>query len=285
MGIKRLSNAEELRLVEQYRNGVPVTKLLRQYGFRSKKSVIDKVKKYYPNEYKDIIKSARDNRKQYHLDFSEIDTPFKAYFIGLMLTDGYVVKNRYGIQLTDEDCIQFIAECSGGFYTTIPSRTVDNHIYQPMYRIVFSGEKQVKQLSRYGITERKSHSLHGLRTLTCKEQKFLPYLLRGIIDGDGCIHYTSQKTVSFNICSMSFDFVNWIKEILEEKFFMEDLHVIQNPSTKIWLVESSLQTNIFKLMALVYDRPYGMRRKFILLREMFRDYNKSNQQEFIWNVG
>ena len=81
---------------------------------------------------------------------------------------------------------------------------------------------------------------------------------------------------------MSYEFAKWIKDTLENKMFMADINISQQKSG-IWIVGSSLQTNIFKLMAIVYDRPYGMSRKYNTLRKMFRDYNKNNQQNFIWN--
>ena len=46
----------------------------------------------------------------------------------------------------------------------------------------------------------------------------------------------------------------------------------------IWIIETALQSNIFKLIALVYDKPYGMKRKYVKLRETFRDYNLGNQE-------
>lgn len=58
MGYKKLSKEEELKLVEEYRSGVPVNELMARYGYKTKKSITDKVKKYYPNEYEIIIKQA-----------------------------------------------------------------------------------------------------------------------------------------------------------------------------------------------------------------------------------
>jgi hypothetical protein len=43
-------------MVQEYIDGTPVTELMAKYGYKTKKSISDKVKKYYPDEYKDIIK-------------------------------------------------------------------------------------------------------------------------------------------------------------------------------------------------------------------------------------
>jgi len=45
---------------------------------------------------------------------------------------------------------------------------------------------------------------------------------------------------------------------------------------KIWIISSHKYSNILKLIAIIYPMPFGMNRKFNTLREMFRDYNKSN---------
>ena len=60
---------------------------------------------------KDLMIIAKNNRKNYHIDFEKINSEFNAYFIGLMITDGYIIdENRFGIDLTDKDCIEFISK-------------------------------------------------------------------------------------------------------------------------------------------------------------------------------
>jgi len=51
--------------VQEYIEGAPVVELMSKYGYKTKKSITDKVKKYYPNEYNKIIKQAQDNRRGY----------------------------------------------------------------------------------------------------------------------------------------------------------------------------------------------------------------------------
>lgn len=47
----------------------------------------------------------------------------------------------------------------------------------------------------------------------------------------------------------------------------------------LWRIESAEHYNIIKLLALVYDKPFGMERKFNLLRKMFNDYNSTSHWE------
>lgn len=41
----------------------------------------------------------------------------------------------------------------------------------------------------------------------------------------------------------------------------------------MYRIETANQQNILKLISIVYDKPYGMSRKYTKLRKMFRDYN------------
>ena len=100
----------------------------------------------------------------------------------------------------------------------------------------------------------------------------MPYILRGIIDGDGSVSPTSYGGTQFFIVTMSEDFKNWIVDILENKLYMVDIHTSQNKNG-LWRIETSNQYNILKLIALVYNKPFGMMRKYNKLRKTFRDYN------------
>ena len=266
MSAKRHSTAEEQKLVEEYLAGVPVKELMIRYQYKTKKSISDKVKKYAGAN---AISIARANRKNYNLDLSKIDSPFVAYFIGLLLTDGYVSGNqKFGIDLVDEDCIKFLSQATGQNYHTYQTD------HQPQHRIVFSSETNIKELSRFGIISNKSLTLQPPMLLS-EEFKFLPYLFRGIIDGDGHIGQTSYGAPMFSIRSGSFDFASWCKQTLEERFFMIDVGLYGEQGS--WEVKTAHAKNIAILKNVIYYESYGMARKYVQLSEMFRDYNGNSQ--------
>lgn len=270
MGYKKLSKEQELQLVEEYKQGTPVIELMAKYGFKTKKSITDKVKKYYGENYKEIIKQAQDNRKGYTYSLKEITSPFDAYLIGLIMTDGYVLSDRdgLGLDMTDENVIKFVASTIGTNYKTYIEEGRKNR-----YRVLINVQGISKEVERFGIVPKKSKIIEKPKLLD-KERQYLPYIIRGIIDGDGCVSKTSYGGAQFYICSMSEQFIDWIIEVLEKDFFMTDIHKRQNVETGIWRVETSNQYNILKLIALVYNKPFGMNRKYNELRKTFRDYNK-----------
>ena len=270
MGYKILSKEQELQLVEEYKNGTPVNVLMSKYGYKTKKSIIDKVKKHCGESYKEIIQQAQDNRRGYTYSLEKITSPFDAYLVGLLMTDGYVLSDRdgLGLDMTDEDVISFVAKTIGTNYKSYAQEGKKTR-----YRVLITRPGITKEASRFGIVERKSAILSNPQ-LYLEEEKYLPFIIRGIIDGDGCVSKTSYGGAQFYICSLSEKFINWVESILTDRFFMDDIHKRQNPESKIWRIETSNQYNILKLIALVYNKPFGMNRKYNELRKTFRDYNK-----------
>lgn len=268
LGYKIHTTEEEKQMVREYMEGVPVKTLMEKYGYKTKKSIADKVKKY---ENKEAIEIARRNRKNYLIEFDGITNIFNAYFLGLMLTDGYIQdENKFGIDLTDEDCIQFLSNVTGKEYKSYPPSDGN----KTRHRIIFSDAQSVKKLAEYQVVPRKSKIISEIK-LTEEEEKFLPYIIRGIIDGDGCIYTTSYGAPAMYICSASEEFILWIKKVLENKFFFKELS-IQLSKEGLYRIDTANQQNILKLITLVYDKPYGMSRKYNLIRKTFRDYNKDN---------
>lgn len=266
---KKLSDQDEKQLVQDYQDGVPISDLLNKYGYSTRKSIYDKIKKHYPLNYTDIIEKHKSTqKKEYSINI--IDNKFKAYFIGLLLTDGYIYDDRIELDLCDEDCISFVSNILQCPYHKYENKKDS----KPIYRIAFRNQAMVNDLERFGIVQKKSYTIPYL-TLYPEEEKYIPYLIRGIIDGDGCIYWTSKHTIGFYIGTMSNDFACWLKDTLENKLFMDDICITQQ-SNKIWIVRTHKYSNIFKLLALVYDVPFGMQRKYNALREMFRDYNKND---------
>lgn len=234
MGYKKLSQEQELQLVKEYRNGTPVMELMAKYGYKTKKSIIDKVKKYYPENYQNIIKDAQNNRRGYVYSLAELTSPFDAYLVGLLLTDGYVLSDRdgLGLDMTDEDVIKFVAETIGTTYSSYEAEGKKTH-----YRVLITIPGISAQASRFGIIPRKSNIVPEPQ-LFDKEKKLLPYIIRGIIDGDGSVAKTSYGGSQFFIVTKSEVFANWIKNTLENKFFMEDI-VIRVSNEGLYRVETA----------------------------------------------
>ena len=272
MAAQKLSEEQEKQIVQEYINGATAEQLAQKYGFKTRKSITDKIKKYYPESYKNIIEQARENKKNYTYTLEKIQSEFDAYYLGLLLTDGYITTRStdVGIDLTDEDCIKFLSKSIGKDYKKYEESKGREGLL-PRYRFLISGVKLVENLKRFGVVPNKSLTLQPPQLLP-EEEKFIPYIIRGIIDGDGCVSPTSYGSAQFYICSMSKDFIDWLKFIFECRMYMINMHIHQN-NYGIWRIETAYQPNIYKLISLCYNKPFGMMRKYNLLRQTFRDYN------------
>ena len=279
MSASKLSKEQELQLVEDYRSGMSVEQVRVKYGFKTRKSVTDKVKKYYPDQYEQIIKENRDNIKGYSYSFKEIQSEFEAYFLGLLLTDGYVTPrgSDVGIDLTDEDCISFLSKAIGKDYKEYTYHS-DGPIKSDgiRYRLILSlGSRGVKEAERFGLIPKKSSILPTPRLLL-QEEKFIPYIIRGIIDGDGSIYIMNTGAPCVCIFSESKEFIEWIKYVLENKMYLRNITIYSesNDAHTMYSIKTADQENIQKIIALCYNKPFGMMRKYTKLRQTFRDYNK-----------
>lgn len=269
-----LTKEQEQQLVEQYLSGISLSELRKKYGFKTNKSITDKVKKYYGKEKgQELIGGMRGIRKGYSYTMEKIENLFDAYFLGLLLTDGYITSREkdLGLDLTDEDAIKFISERIGHEYKKYDYSENNNRL--PRYRIILSDKKLVDNVKRYGIIRNKTHTLQG-PNLYPEEEKYLPYIIRGIIDGDGCVFKTSYGAPAFYICSASEDFIDWCKFVLENKLYMTNINK-RRSKAGLWRIETAEHYNIIKLLALVYDKPFGMERKYNSIRKMFNDYNST----------
>ena len=244
----------EREIVKEYLAGASSTELAKKYGFKTPKSITDKVKKYN-EKVRDNREAKMFNKYYAHFSMKKIDSEFKAYYLGLLLTDGYIVGNTIGLDLTDEDCIQFISSVLGKEYKSYEREEPR----QTRHRIVFNNPVLVEDLSRYGVVPRKTHILSGF-TLDPDEEKFYPYIIRGLIDGDGWIRKDGKE---FFICTASHEFAIWISHILEDKLYMRNVNVHQGET--VWNVRTALYRNINILKDIVYDVPFGMSRKYKLL--------------------
>lgn len=274
-------NDKEKQMVEEWMTtSTPTPQIAKKYGYATNKSVTDKVKKAYPDL--DVRAFSRERIKIYKLDFTKIDSEEKAYFLGLMYTDGYIsTHTKFGIDLADEDCIAWLAKYTNHTYNKYdgsrsPLPNGQQYDRKDRFRIIWSSSKNVEQLAEWGVIRNKTLTLQGC-DLNKISPEYYPALARGIIDGDGCIYqHSNGYSIAFYIISASEKFAYWCKELLES-IGMTNMRV--NKVNNLYKVESAAKANIQILHDTIYDKEYGMNRKRQHLREMFRDYNRSSHVE------
>lgn len=109
-----------------------------------------------------------------------IDSPDKAYFLGLMITDGNIYDNTIRLELSSKDyhILKTFSEKTGNENKI----SIDK---RNLARFTVKRDSWVLDLSKYGVIPNKTSSVY-LPTL---DQSLMPHLIRGLIDGDGWITY------------------------------------------------------------------------------------------------
>lgn len=217
---KKIDNEMESLFIKEYAMGLPTRIIAKKHGFKNKKTVLSV-----------LIKNGIDRRpqhKQTHYDecfFNKINSSEKAYILGLIMTDGYVVDNYcgFGIQLTKNDgyILKKIGEIVGSDHA--PTLMVCNSARKKypnakdMYRLIVTNKKISLDLKRLGVVKRKSKTIRYINGVVPK--KYLSHFFRGLIDGDGSIGVAKNGNIWCCLCSGSKGFINDIRLLLEQLKF------------------------------------------------------------------
>lgn len=141
--------------------------------------------------------------------FERVDNEWKAYYLGLILTDGCVyqpkVKSQKQIKLQlvreDEYILCKLKELMGATQQITRSNGMSS--------ISICSNKLAEDLSKYSIVERKT----GVEYFPKLPSILIKHFIRGVFDGDGCVS-KNRKCIVVNFVSASFTFIQELKDIL-----------------------------------------------------------------------
>lgn len=122
--------------------------------------------------------------------FETIDSEEKAYFLGLMITDGSIVtskegKTSIGLMLKEED--KYIIDKFAQILGFEPSKVKVSNRKEAYLR--FHSAKMVEDLAKYGVVPNKTLTTYVPEVRI----DLVPHLLRGMFDGDGSIFLYNPK--------------------------------------------------------------------------------------------
>lgn len=142
--------------------------------------------------------------------FDSIDTEKKAYFLGLIFTDGciHMSKGRQplcGITLKEQD--EYILK---EFKNDIRSNKTVTHDGRGCSEINILSSGIVSGLRKYGVKERKSTTILFPNNIP---EDMMGHFIRGVFDGDGSAAFYSRKgrkshTKGIIFCSGSYQFLS-----------------------------------------------------------------------------
>lgn len=219
ISINKLSLEIQQQIIKAYQNNMSLREIERTFG-----ATRPSVSKFLEQEG---IKTTKGNhyRKYFHnVDFfEEINTEEKAYWLGFMYADGYIVNNEnrygedaFGITLA-EDSIDAIEKFKISLNATNPI-LYDNSkkIGQKQVKLVCRSQKTVNDLIKHGVVKNKSLIL---KPPTQVPENLLQHFIRGFFDGDGSLTQYKHKEcnyIAYNInFTTTYDMAKWLQETLQ----------------------------------------------------------------------
>ena len=217
---KRKSDLEKLfdedtiynTLLIDKNNKVPKTVTAKRIGVNRK--CIEK--KY--KQYKWSLAEKTSVNENY---FETIDSPDKAYFLGLLYADGCVHKNSMIIHLQEND--SHILNNFKNFlnYTgkirNYKSKGIGRESHKTMSHLCISNKKLSKDLITLGCVPNKSLILK-FPTEEQVPKRLLNHFIRGYFDGDGCIYYCESKDAYTISIVSTLEFLTSLKEFIFDNF-------------------------------------------------------------------
>lgn len=258
----KLTKKDELNIIRLYKNGYSTIQIAKMYNYKRKESIIRILHKYNIPMEKMCDKN-KNNKTYKDFDLEIIDSKEKAYFIGFLATDGNIndKRNYINLNITDKDAIEFFSKYMNIKYKTIAPR---KNTHKTKYDITLFGKEYVSACERIGLVARKTYTLGSLN-LYEEEKEYIPYILKGIIDGDGWIRKDGKE---FFLCSASEDFLKWcLDEMTLLGFKNLSIKHIKNKYNGIYIIRSSEQYNIKVLKNTIYKENIGLERKYKRLYE------------------
>lgn len=131
--------------------------------------------------------------------FKEIDSPTKAYLLGLIWADGNMSKDSFTLALKDSDKpLLESVRTEIGSTGPLNFRKRQERQMSDMWALRVHDKRFCAHLRALGIVERKTSKLRFPAFLPCN---LYPMFILGIVDGDGCVGEKLPKGphLSFNI--------------------------------------------------------------------------------------
>lgn len=211
----QFSYNEVLDMYYMYSSGVSAADIAVKYNICT-----DSVYNLF-TKYDFEIKSISHAKQQYKINenyFDEIDTPNKAYIIGLLYADGCNMTDKHEVTISLQERDKHILEqIKNELRYDGPLRFIDyntkNPNHQNQYKLDITNKHISESLNKLGVWKNKSLILEWPEWL---DKKLYSHFVRGYFDGDGSLYFdrSNNATVSFVSTEM---FLNRLQEIVKRQ--------------------------------------------------------------------
>lgn len=275
ISINKVSEEIKQKIIEDYKNNVSLRSLEKKYDV-SRRTISIYLEKQG-------IKLTKGNhyRKYFHDEdfFEKIDTEEKAYWLGFMFADGYILNNEnnygqdcFGMALA-KDSLDSLEKFKKSLKATNPiTWDTSKKVGQPQGRLLLRSQKTVNDLIDKGCVKQKSLILEPPKKVP---DNLIRHFIRGFFDGDGSIgkRYDSKRSYCsylINITS-TYDMVKWIKD-----YFQMGSVFPEKRRKNTWYFSLGGNHQVITFYHRLYDEAtIWMDRKYQRFQELLNKYNES----------
>lgn len=180
--------------------------------------------------------------------FEEIDSSEKAYWLGMMLSDGNVGKdNSINLSLKDREHIEKFKKAIGAINHKI-TVVEDNRWEKSCFSYCFSmkDKKMAYDLAQYGCVPNKTYINFNFPQI---DNAYIYDFIRGYFDGDGSIYYSKDGRCKLDWAGQK-NFLQDLKIVLQK----ENISLCQNIKSKLtYSLRICGQKDILRILHLMYD--------------------------------
>lgn len=265
----------QAQIIEAYKNNMSLREIERQ--FNASRPTVSKfltekgIKTTIGNHY----------RKYFHdFDFFEtINTEEKAYWLGFMYADGYIVNNEnrygedaFGITLA-EDSIDSIEKFKTSLKATNPIHYDDSKkIGQRQVKLVMHSQKTVDDLIDKGVVKQKSLILQPPKKVP---KEFIRHFIRGFFDGDGSLVKYEQKNCEYTAFQINFTTTYEMAKWLLDVFQMGNIFP-EKRKESTWYYTVGGNQQVLRICHYMYDDAIiWMDRKYERYQELLKKYGEN----------
>lgn len=280
ISINKVSKDIQDKVIEEYIKGVSIRTISETY----------QLTRYTVSSFleKNNIKTTKGNhyRQYYHTEnyFEIINSEEKAYWLGFMFADGYIVDNsnrygqdEFGISLSEKDK-DHLEKFKKSIEATNPILIYKRNSKtpgEPLARILLTSQKTVNDLIDKGCVKQKSLILKPPKNIP---NELIHHFIRGFFDGDGSIVKAKNKSMRktdgflYNInITTTYEMANWIQNIVNMGYvYKEKRH------DKTYYYSLGGHRQVINFYHFLYkDATIWMDRKYNIFQELLNKYNES----------
>lgn len=208
---------------------------------------------------KDYSKRRFSRNGRYKVDvnyFDTIDSEDKAYFLGLLYSDGSVCSNFFYIKLADEDILQIFKDKIKyeGPIKYIPKPKPN---WKGCYKLTINSKQLVQKLIDLGCTPNKTKTIE----MPNIEENLIRHFIRGFFDGDGCLQLNNKLShCRIDFTSASKKFLEQLRPIITQQALTNG-YLGKESKYEVWHLNYSGQQTKKILNWLYKDSSIYMKRK------------------------